>query len=295
MIIGYLLLIGGAWQLIAGVLLPVTTLTAVGAAWALAGIVNIAMSHRARNRARDSGALTGGYSPAPTDGPIPASDLTDPFARASRYRNADGALARGLIALACAAAAVGIGTWNIANQSLAGALAPWPIAMVVTGAVIGLLCLVGLLAYATSGVERSATHPATVVILDVRQTALHTSDGLPYVRFVLDVYAQGLPRYEATIQTRVPVLAVAKLAVGAQFPARVAGPDKPHAVIVDWNAPLAPPESPQRPAASMPTEAPLPAAGDLAARLNKLDALSAQGAISADEYRMQRARILDSI
>lgn len=300
MIIGFLLLTGGAWQLVAGVLLPVTSLTAVGAAWTLAGIANIAMSRRARSRARGDGVLTGGHGVVRTGGSVTADDLADPFARARLYRSTDGALTRGLIAIGCAAVAVGVGIWSVANRGIPGALAFWPIAMIVTGAVIGFLSLLGLLVYATSSVERSAIHPATVVILDMGQAALHASDRQPYVRFVLDVYPQGLPRYEATVQTPVPVLAVPKLVVGAQFPARVAGPDKPDAVIVDWNSPLAPPEPRRAPAApmftGMPAAAtPLQTADDLATRLHELEALSAQGLISADEYQTQRTRILDSI
>jgi len=285
MIIGYVLLIGGIGLLVAGLLLPVTALAAVGGLWCLAGIANIALSRRARSRAGES---------AGTSERISADDLVDPAVRARMYRGTDGAPARGLIALACAGVAIGIGVWG---PSLDSAAEPWRITMIVSGAVVGFLCLIGLLVYVSSGVERSAVIPATVEILGMKETALRSSGSLPYIRFVLGVYGQGLPYYEATVQQPVPLLTVPKLAVGAQFSAMVAGPAKPNNVVVDWMKPIA--TSPAQPAASAaePTAATAapPAPGDPATRLRELDSLQQQGLISAAEYQERRGRILDGI
>lgn len=286
MIIGYLLLIGGIGHVAAGLLAPATALTAVGGLWCLAGIANIALSRRARAKAP-----TGTSS-----GRIGADDLADPVARARMYRGTDGALGRGLLALACAAVAVGVGVWAPGFDS---ATSPWRIAMIIAGAFVGFLCLFGLLVYAASGVERSAVIPATVAILGMKETALHNGDSLPYIRFVLGVYGEGLPYYEATVQQPVPVLAVPRLAVGAQFPAMVAGPGKPNNVIVDWLKPIATPAAQATAAANTPAGVAFPPAGpaanDPAARLRELDSLQQQGLISADEYQAQRGRILDGI
>jgi len=284
MIIGYVLLIGGIGLLAAGLLLPVTALAAVGGLWCLAGIANTALSRRARSRAGGS---------AGTSERISADDLVDPAARARMYRSTDGAPARGLIALACAGVAIGAGVWGPGFDSAAD---PWRITMIVSGAVVGFLCLIGLLVYASSGVERSAVIPATVEILGIKETPLHGGGSLPYIRFVLGVYGEGLPYYEATVQQPIPVLAVPKLAVGAQFSAMVAGPAKPNNVIVDWLRPIASPAAQPADAAQTPASTPAHSpANEPATRLRELDSLQQQGLISADEYRAQRGRILDGI
>lgn len=289
MIIGYLLLLGGIGQLAAGLLTEVPALTVVGGVWSLAGIVNIASSHLARSRAQ---ARTG------TASSINSDDLTDPIARARRYRSTGGAPGRGILALACAAAAIGVGVWAPGFDSATSITAlPWRIPMIVAGAILGFLCLVGLLVYASASRMRSAVIPATVAILGMKETALHDSSQLPYIRFVLGVYGEGLPYYEATVQQPVPFLSIPKLAVGAQFSAMVAGPAKPDNVIVDWREPIT--SAPIRPAtaavsgSAVPAAA--PAAGDPAARLRELDSLQQQGLISPDEFQQQRSRILDGI
>ncbi len=284
MIIGYVLFIGGIGLLAAGLLVPVTALAAVGGLWCLAGIANIALSRWARSRAnRTAGPAV----------PINADDLTDPAVRARMYRGTDGALGRGLIALACGGVAIGAGIWGPGTDSAAE---PVRITMIVSGAVVGVLCLIGLLVYASSGVERSAVIPAAVEILGIKETPLHGGGSLPYIRFVLGVYGEGLPYYEATVQQPIPALAVPKLAVGAQFSAMVAGPAKPNNVIVDWLRPIASPAAQRADAAqalaSTPAHSP---ANEPATRLRELDSLQQQGLISADEYRAQRGRILDGI
>jgi hypothetical protein len=286
MIIGYALLIGGIGLLGSGLLLAVFALTTVGAAWTLVGIANVAMSRRARS---ESGAIPGAYVR------IDADDLADPAVRARRSRGTTGALGRGLTALACAGVALGTGIWAPGFDS---ATEPWRIAMIVAGAVVFFLCLLGLLVYAASSRTRSAAFPATVEVLAMKETPLHDSGRLPYIRFVLGVYGEGLPYYEATIQQPVPALTLSKLAVGAQFSAMVAGPEKSGNVIVDWREPIASPAVQPAATRADPAAAATPAhrsASDSAARLRELDSLQQQGLISADEYQTQRGRILDEI
>jgi hypothetical protein len=199
------------------------------------------------------------------------------------------------MALACAGGAIATGIWAPGFDS---ATEPGRIAMIVAGAAVYFLCLLGLLVHASSSRMRSAVFPATVEILGMKETPLHDSGRLPYIRFVLAVYAEGLPYYEATVQQPVPALTLAKLAVGAQFSAMVAGPEKSDNVIVDWREPIAPPAV--QPAATRADTAAEstpahPSGSDPARRLRELDSLQQQGLISADEYLTQRGRILDSI
>lgn len=296
MIAGYLLAIGGIAQLIAGLRADLTPITTLGAVWIAAGAINVVSSTMSR-RSKQTRMST--------------EDLANPAERAKVYQGVTGQLPRGLLTLVCAAASVGIGIQGVVattgtfsqlpDASTAGSY----VVAIVSGGIVGVLALLGLLLYWSSGTERAARYPATVVILTFKELPLSNGANRPYLRFVLDVYPEGMTGYESTIQTVVPILAVPKLAVGARFSARVAGPDKPNAVIVDFTKPIGPLGS----AAAVP--APVPAAGAVAmapppaapftdghsttGRLRELDALRAQGLVTEAEYAEQRARILASI
>lgn len=214
MLLSYLLLIGGAVMAALGYAAPATIITAVGVTWLVVGII---FWFLARRRAAAT---------------IRHEDLANPAARARIQQAAGhGPAARGLLTLALAGGAVATGILRITNRLIPDATAIVPI---IAGFLLGLLALMGLLMYAFSGAERAAVYPATVEILGYRDTTIRNGQQ-PYVRFVLDVYPQGLPRYEATVQTLVPALAVPKLAVGARFSAQVAGPQKPDTVLIDWS------------------------------------------------------------
>lgn len=318
MIAGVILILVGAVHLALGWHLSVTELTVVGGLWIVSGLVNIAWSKAAR------GAIPATAARSATTPAGGSPDLiTDPLARAAAVRSNRGAGWRGLITLVCVGAAiyVGAGAFN-------GEPEGWQIFALVSGFTLGLLTVMGLLMFAFNGVERSAVLPATVVILGYKETGINNSAARPVARFVLTVYAEGCPSYEATITSIVPVLAVPHLAVGARFQALAAGPAKPNNVIVDWNKPLddgsgsgsagvAPGVAAGgvgmtsgAPAgavagggsgavmaggASGASDASGASRADPAARLRELDALAAQSLISPDEYQAQRARILDGI
>lgn len=278
MIIGYLLILGGLPQLAAGWYLSLAALAVVGGVWIVAGAANIALSRSART----SGAA------APVDG----ADATDAADRARAVRQTRGAPLRGLIALICAAAALGIG---VAGTGFADDVAAWRVLPITAGAVIGFLSLLGFLGYASAGTERSAIYPATVVVRAYRSTSLNTSTTSPTIHLTLDVYPQELTPYQAEILAAVPILVIPKLAVGARFDARVAGPAKPKNVIVDWDSALR--AASAAGSAGMPASVATPTApvADTAARLREVEALRAQGLVTDEEYRAGRARILDSL
>jgi hypothetical protein len=284
MIIGYLLILGGLPQLAAGWLVPVTALAVVGGVWIVAGTANVALSRSART------AQVSTAAPA-TD--IAGTEPSNPVQRARAVQGTRGAPLRGLIALGCAAAALGIGVWGTGFEDDA---APWRALPLMTGVVVGFLSLIGFLVYAASGTERSAVYPATVVVRSYRGTALNATTTRPTVRLTLDVYPQGLTPYQSEILAAVPLLVIPELAVGSRFDALVAGPAKPKNVIVDWDSVLRK-ASAGEPDTVTPPTAPAPIAPpmDPAARLRELDALSAQGLITVEEHDTQRARILDSL
>jgi len=248
---------------------------------------------------------------------VRAEDMANPAARARLYRGVRGQLARGLIALTCAIVAVGVGIFYPFTHSGAR------IVPLICGGIVGILTLLGLLLYGASSVERSAVLPATVVILGYKQLPLRSGNGQPYVRLVLDVYPEGGSRYESTVQTIVPELAVPHLRVGAQFRAQVAGPEKPSAVLVDFSTAIEAGAAPVRSATARelagvagpdmtePAESgsgraraaagtgapaePRISNADPADRLRELEELKTQGLVTDAEYRAQRSRILDSL
>ncbi|MEO7124868.1 MAG: SHOCT domain-containing protein [Nakamurella sp.] len=275
MIIGYLLVLGGLAQLATGWYAPVTVLVGIGGLWLVAGVINIAWSKRSR---------TGKSCPV---------DMTNPAARAKATQGVSGARGRGIVALLCAVAALAVGILRPGSDS---AIEQWWPLPAVVGAFVGFLCLFGFFMYWASSVERSVTYLATVVVLGFKDlTVNHSSNNLPFVRFVLDVYPQGLTRYQTTIDSFVPILAVPHLAVGARFPAQVAGQEKPENVIVDWGSHIAS-ASPAAPVlAHSPDTLTPPSGSDPSTRLRELDGLLSQGLVSEAEYESQRCRILDQI
>lgn len=215
MIAGIILIVGGLAHLAAGWITSAAALTAVGGLWIVAGIIN---STTSRIAAR---------------GLPPARDARDPALRRQALRRMRGVPLRGLITLVCAGAAIAVGIAGIDSATTSDAWRALPIG---AGIVMATLSLMGLMMYGATGVERSATQEATVVILGFQDRNV-VSGGRPLVRFVFDVYPTGMTNYQATVDTNVPLLAIPHLAVGAQFAAHVAGPDKPENVIVDWTAP----------------------------------------------------------
>lgn len=313
MIAGILLIAGGVAQLGLGWQLSVDGLMLVGGLWTVCGLVNVTWSKADKRSSAGRAA-----PPAPTE---PADLLNDPLAKAAALRVNRGAPWRGLITLVCAGAAIAVGVIGLGDavaSSLAtgtpeaAAFEAWRLLPIIAGGILGLLAVMGLLVAGFSGVERAAVLPATVVILGYKDSGLNNGSSRPMARFVLTVYAEGSPAYEATITSVVPVLAVPHLAVGARFPALAAGPSKPNAVIVDWNKPIDDGSTSGSAAGGVGMTSGAPAGAvasggmgavmgggasgaDPATRLRELDALATQNLISPDEYQAQRARILGGI
>lgn len=259
MIVGYVLILGGLVQLGAGWYLSVATLAAVGALWTLAGAVNLTLARRAA-----AGPITR----------VSRDDLNNPAARARAYQSLHGAPVRGLIALACGAAALALGTLGIGFDATTSA---WRSLPSIAGATAGGFALLGFFLYWASGVERTALTPATVVIRTFKDKTVNVSNSSLYVAFVLDVHPDGGAPYQTAMDSAVPIIAASHLAVGKRFPAQVAGPDKPKNVIVDWRAPIeTAPAGPSAaaPVLGAPAAPPLaqaPGAPDGATRLRELN------------------------
>lgn len=308
MISGFILLLGGVAFFLTGLGVDVPVLQLLGGIWALGGIFNIIGSKLARTVASDTS-----DSARLTSAPAAATrtnhdDPLNPLSLARKRQTVRGAGGRGLVALICAALAVLVGivggipwmdgpfgppdTSNVLDAA-ATAMQPWRLLPLITGFILGLLSVMGLLVSGFSGAERAATHEATVTLLGYQDRGLNNSNGRPYIQAVFDVQAAGLPRYEATVTAVIPTLAVPKLFVGNRFPALVAGPEKPSVAIVDWNAGASP--GAVAPAASPQVPVGAPAAPDPADRLRELDELRTQGLVTDAEYQTQRTRILDSL
>lgn len=148
----------------------------------------------------------------------------------------------------------------------------------VVGVVGGLLYLAG------SAIESAAgpppTVPATLWIKAVEETGTYINER-PRLEFELRVEpdaSTGVAAYDVTKKATVPFTAIGSVKVGDGFRALVAGPDEPTSMEISWDQPIGPA-----------TE------DDVAARLAALDRLKADGAVTEEEYRSQRDRILGSI
>lgn len=142
----------------------------------------------------------------------------------------------------------------------------------------------GAMFLAGSAIESAAgptpTIPATLWITAVRETGTYINER-PRLEFELRIEpdaATGVPEYQVTKKATVPFTAIGSVQVGHGFRALVAGPEDPTSMEIAWDEPVG----------GAGTET-------VAARLAALDQLKADGSISADEYEVQRARILDSL
>jgi hypothetical protein len=81
------------------------------------------------------------------------------------------------------------------------------------------------------------TIPAELVIVSMKQTGTYVNNQ-PRVEFVFDVRPEGGPPYRVTKKATVPLLSLGSLGVGKGFHAKVAGPEHPTDMQIDWDAPL---------------------------------------------------------
>lgn len=142
----------------------------------------------------------------------------------------------------------------------------------------------GFLYLAGSAIEAKAgpppTIPATLWITAVTETGTFINER-PRLEFELRVEpdaGSGVAAYEVTKKATVPFTAMGSLKVGDGFRALVAGPESPTSMEISWDEPVG-----------------APAGAEVAARLEALDRLKADGTVSEEEYQLQRDRILGSL
>ncbi len=254
----------GVATLVVGLIQGTPGLAAVGGFWIVAGLLV-----RTLQQARNSSASAS----APST-PIDGKAKTPPTGRTVAL-NTTVMLAVGLPSLA-----VGVLELGIDRQD-----AGWRWLPIAVGGLSTAVAVVAALMYLLgSGMSATADHvgvpelPATITIRAMRETGTYINDR-PRLEFELLVTPDGMPPYQVTKRATVPFTAMGSLRVGAGFHAKVAGPDKPTSMEIDWDAPTAVGSDAQ----------------DVTARLGELDRLRHEGAITADEYEAQRKRVLDSI
>jgi len=163
--------------------------------------------------------------------------------------------------------------------------ANWRWLPVVVGGYALFIGVVGAFLYlAGSAIETAGgpppTIPATLWIKAVKETGTYINER-PRLEFTFQVEPEassGVAAYEVAKKATVPFTAMGSLKVGDGFAALVAGPEHPTSMEIAWDEPV-----------GTATE------GDVAERLAALDQLKADGAVSEDEYRSQRERILGSL
>jgi len=128
-----------------------------------------------------------------------------------------------------------------------------------------------------AGGSAAAGRPGTMTIRSMRETGTYINER-PRIEFELTVEPDGLPAYELTKKATVPHTALGSLRVGDGFRAKV-DPEKPESIEIDWGSPIRGGDG----------------ADDTADRLDRLEVLRREGAITAEEYDRQRQRILDAI
>jgi hypothetical protein len=214
-VLGPVTLVLGAWRGSPG-------LTAIGGAWFLLAFPYGWHSRRMRAEvAQRTSAREGSAAPG-----APVRMVT--FLRGTAL-----ALLAGVPAVL-----VGIARIGIADED-----ADWRwLPLVGGGAITALAVLAALMFLLSSGVLAVAgpppTIPAELVIVSMEQTGTYVNHQ-PRVEFVFDVHPEGGPPYRVTKRATVPLLSLGSLGVGRGFRARVAGPEHPTDMDIDWDAPLA--------------------------------------------------------
>lgn len=254
-----------------GVFLGIPGLIGVGALWVVVGLfVWRFMQPRMKDRrkpAPEPGAATQAAGAAP-----PAVDAVTFTVGTVTY------MVLGIPSLLVGALLVGIPAehenWRWLPIAI-GALA------VGIGVLSGLLYLTGSAIGAVAG-EDEATVPATLWIRAVRETGTYINER-PRLEFELRVEpdaATEVAPYDVTKKATVPFTAMGSLRVGDGFRAKVAGPEHPTTMDIDWDAPVSGTTAD---------------AGDVSERLARLEELRRLDQITVEEYEAQRERILGSI
>jgi hypothetical protein len=274
----------GVATLVLGVVQDIAGLMAVGGLWIV--LTPLGWWHRRRFQA--------------------ARDEAAREAEGRRARDGDGDRPRGvdgrmiaegslvMLAVGLPALAVGVFELGIDDGDSAWRWLPLAVGGFATGIAVvsALLYAFGAGLSASAGPGPGSGRPAKVTIRSVRETGTFVNER-PRMEFGFLVEPDGLPSYEVTKKATVPFTAMGSLRVGDGFRARVIGPDKPTAITIEWEHPVAgvgggPDGGPGVDGTDV-------ADIDVAARLDRLDALRTSDQISTAEYEAQRRRILDSL
>jgi hypothetical protein len=216
-----------------GVALGIPGLIGIGAWWIPTGLVVRAHGQRLRE-AR----ATGGRADAASVGQV-----------ATEVRAIDGkTFALGtvlLLAVGLPSLAVGVLEIGIDAQDASWRWLPIVIGALTTGIAVvsGLMYAVGAGVSATADAVAGGAPevPATVWIRSVKETGTFVNER-PRLEFRLSVEpdaSSGVGSYEVTKKATVPFTAMAYLRVGDGFKALVVGPEKPTAMTIQWESPVA--------------------------------------------------------
>lgn len=149
------------------------------------------------------------------------------------------------------------------------------------GGISALLYLTGSAILTSTGNVADNDTAATLWIVSVTETGTFINER-PRLEFVFRVEPDapsGMASYEVTKKATTPFTAMANLKPGDGFRAKVAGPEHPTSMEIDWDSPVAGAVT----------------ADDVAARLDAVDTLLREGKISDAEHQAQRDRILGTL
>lgn len=262
-----------------GVALDIPGLLGIGAFWVAVGPLMRMHGQRIKKLQDAAAPHEGAVQPRPAKG-APAMDGRT-FAIGTLLW-----LLLGIPSMAVGVLQIGIPSEDEAWRWLPIAIGGLALGIGVLGAV---LYLAGgaMLAVAEAGPETEI--PATIWIRSVRETGTYINER-PRLEFELRVEPETtteIASYDVTKKATVPFTAMGSLRVGDGFKAHVAGPDKPTAMDIHWDQPVA--------ATSAASAGGADESGDISSRLEELDRLRRTEVITDEEYRTQRERILGSL
>lgn len=204
----------GLVTVVIGVVLSSVGLVGIGALWVLMGVVGVALKPRLTATAQEGAAPDG-------------------------RRFALGTVV--LLVVGVPSLMVGILGLGIAEQDAAWRWLPIGVGVLAAGIAVvsGLLYGAGAGLSAATGAG-STTVPATLWIRSVKETGQFVNER-PRMEFVFRVEpdpGSGVAGYDAAKRATVPFTALAYLRVGDGFHAKVAGPDDPESMTIDWDSPV---------------------------------------------------------
>ena len=256
-----------------GVFLGIPGLIGVGALWVVVGLV-VWRFVQPRIKAQKEAASTTGAVAEPDVAARPAVGAVEFMVGEAIY------MVLGIPSLLVGALLIGIPAEHEGWRWLPIGIGVFAVGI---GVLSGVLYLTGSALSAAAG--PSPTVPATIRIRSVRETGTYINER-PRLEFELRVEpdaATEVAPYDVTKKATVPFTAMGSLRVGDGFRARVAGPEDPTSMEIDWDTPV--PGSASAPAG----------AADVTTRLAQLEELRRLDQITVEEYEAQRERILGTL